>query len=80
MCVPSRMNPSNIQRFTANSIEAVSATIYFPNVTDSSEVSATSGEPETVGGSYSTRSSSAKLRGKGLRPLYVHVSAGVTYR
>ena len=32
MCVPSRMNPSNIQRFTANSIEAVSATIYVPNV------------------------------------------------
>ena len=32
MCVPSRMNPSNIQRFTANSIEAVSATIHVPNV------------------------------------------------
>ena len=26
------MNPSNIQRFTANSIKAVSATIYVPNV------------------------------------------------
>lgn len=32
MCVPSQMNPSNIQRFTANSIEAVSATIHVPNV------------------------------------------------
>ena len=40
---------------------------------DSSEVSATSGEPETIGGIYSTCSSSATLRGKGLRPLYVHV-------
>ena len=41
-------------------------------VRDSSEVSATSGEPETVG---STRSSSAALRRKGLRPLYAHVTA-----
>ena len=32
MCVPSRMNPFNIQWFTAKSIEAVSATIYVPNV------------------------------------------------
>ena len=32
MCVPSRTNPSNIQRFTANSIEAVLATIHVPNV------------------------------------------------
>ena len=46
-------------------------------VRDSSEVSATSGGRETVGGSYSTRSSVA-LRRKGLRPLYV--SVGVTYR
>ena len=49
-------------------------------VRDSSEVSATSGEPETVRGSYSTRSSSAALRGKGLRPLYAHIYAGMTYR
>ena len=31
MCVPGRMTSSNIQRFTANSIEAVSATIRVPN-------------------------------------------------
>ena len=42
-------------------------------VRDSSEVSAKSGEPETVGGSYSTRSSSAALRGKWLCPLYAHI-------
>ena len=31
MYVPGRMTPSNMQRFTANSIEAVSATIRVPN-------------------------------------------------
>ena len=46
-------------------------------VTHSSGVSATSGEPEKVGESYSTRLS---FRGKGLRPLYAHVSACVTFR
>ena len=49
-------------------------------VTDLNEVSATSGEPETVGGSYSTPLSSTMLRGKVLCPLYAHVSAGVMYR
>ena len=31
ICVPSQMNPSNIQRFATNDIEAVSATIHVPN-------------------------------------------------
>ena len=31
MCVPSQFNPSNIQRFANNSIEAVSATVQIPN-------------------------------------------------
>ena len=31
MCVPSHFNPSNIQRFATNGIEAVSATIHIPN-------------------------------------------------
>ena len=32
MCVPSQMNPSNVQRFATSGIEAVSATIQLPNV------------------------------------------------
>ena len=32
MCVPSYFNPSNMQRFTTNGIEAVSATVQIPNV------------------------------------------------
>jgi hypothetical protein len=31
LCVPSQMNPSNVQRFATNGIEAVSATIQLPN-------------------------------------------------
>ena len=32
ICVPSHMNPSNVQRFVTSAIEAVSATIQLPNV------------------------------------------------
>ena len=31
ICVPSQMNPSNVQRFATSGIEAVSATIQLPN-------------------------------------------------
>ena len=31
LCVPSQMNPSNVERFATNGIEAVSATIQLPN-------------------------------------------------
>ena len=31
MCVPSHMNPSNVQRFVTTGIEAVSATIQLPD-------------------------------------------------
>ena len=31
ICVPGRMNPSSVQRFTANSTEVVSTTIRVPN-------------------------------------------------
>ena len=31
LCVPSQMNPSNVQRFATNGIEAVSATLQLPN-------------------------------------------------
>ena len=34
LCVPSHMNPSNVQRFTSNGIEAVSATIQLPNASN----------------------------------------------
>ena len=34
ICVPSHMNPSNIQRFANNGIEAVSASVQLPNASN----------------------------------------------